>query len=1442
MALLLAVWLRWEAREHQAAILGELRVVSQQGAGQAQEFIEPVRELVMTLASLPPVRNLAAGPTQDLPGRFKSGFHRLANVFVYAADGRFIASALTRPGATPPTPTDRQWFRQALETGRPAVSDFLIGRVVGEPVIVVAAPVRSPGEALGAVVGASVTLRRLQDHFLNLPLAPGRTLLLVDGEGKVLAGRAEGGRPAGSTPGRGSIGREIRDDLRNPAPATLDGVPVLSALAPVPDTGCRVLAALPRARVEAMVWKEMRAIALPALGILGTVVLVGFVVGRRVWGPLQEVAGAVRAFAAGHFTPIPVRSSDEAGEIVAAFNSMGVAVQRQTRELSALFEVSTALAATLDRKEILALILAKTCQIMEVDMARIYLLDGDAQALEFIQQFAPAPGDRSEIPYISRLRLGEGVAGLAVTSRGPVQTADIRVDPVIMYSQDNRDVIARTPWRAVLAVPLISGEQVRGALAVADRTVRRFADDEVRVLAVLGSAAAVALQNAQLFAEAGQARDTARRERDRALALSEVGRVIVSSLDHERVLDVIVEKARDLLGARSVVVRSLDAASEALRIERAVGLSPAYLDRRHCEPMAALGVTGRAVAERRALWTRDNLEEAPGRRPPAILEVLKSEGFRAVLAVPIRSRQGVFGVLAVHKAVPHDFAPDEVTLAESLAHFAGIALDNARLVADLNARQARLAALLEANHQLAAIQPLDVVLAKIAEACGRLLDSDSVGFRLVEGDELVVTGVWGDAREAMPTPRIKLGESLSGFVASTGEPLVLRNLTEDSRLLPRHRDAVLSLGHRGWLGVPVKVGESVVGVLSIRTRREQGFSQDDLAAAAAFAAQAAIALQNARLVEAEHQSRAQAEALAEVGQALLAAESEDQILDRIIERARVLFDTNDCAILLPGTGEAEGRLVVRRGKGPWAEILAPGPTTHMLAPGEGVGGLAYARGTPVWSPDNLNDPAILLPPWLREVLQGSLMRAALSVPLMGPAVPIGVITVNRPTGHRFTPAEVGLLQRLATLAALALRQEALRAETRRHLEEVTNLGNVAREITSLLDLNRVLVGVTEAVRRLLGSELSTLAICDEPNGPATVVALAGSRAHQEAYRGNVLRPGVGLGGTVLATRASAWVEDFVAEIELPDDQAARAAASGIRGNLCAPLLWQGEVIGLLWACHTGPHRFTPAEVHTLERLADVAAIAIQNARLFSASRAQAAALAEKNAQLDSFVYVVSHDLKAPLITIEGMASILRENHANALDPEANHLLERIQANVRQLERLTEDLLALSRIGREARAPEPVDLTELVGRLLVEWDGPIRARGVQVDYGHLPTLQAIRTQMEQVIGNLLGNALKYLGDTPSPRVEIGAVEKDGVVECYVKDNGIGIDPAYHGRVFEIFHRLKEVEAEGTGVGLAIVKKIVEGAGGRVWVESVKGEGATFRFTWPKAVQESGDGSR
>jgi signal transduction histidine kinase len=258
----------------------------------------------------------------------------------------------------------------------------------------------------------------------------------------------------------------------------------------------------------------------------------------------------------------------------------------------------------------------------------------------------------------------------------------------------------------------------------------------------------------------------------------------------------------------------------------------------------------------------------------------------------------------------------------------------------------------------------------------------------------------------------------------------------------------------------------------------------------------------------------------------------------------------------------------------------------------------------------------------------------------------------------------------------------------------------------------------------------------------------------------------------------------------------------------------------------------PAQVTLGMTIGTQIALALENARLLDEAQAAAEALRAKNVELDSFVYTVSHDLKSPLVTIQGMAGLVLEEHGAGLDETGRRYVKRIETNIRHMEELLIDLLALAHIGRQARDPEDVDLDALVAGVLAELAGPISDRGVAVTVGSLPPLRAVRVELEQVMRNLIANAVKYIGDGPAPAIEVGAADRGNAFEVWVRDNGIGIDPAYHDKVFDLFQRLREVNAEGTGIGLAIVKKIVDAAGGRAWVESVRGEGSTFRFTWPK----------
>ncbi len=240
-------------------------------------------------------------------------------------------------------------------------------------------------------------------------------------------------------------------------------------------------------------------------------------------------------------------------------------------------------------------------------------------------------------------------------------------------------------------------------------------------------------------------------------------------------------------------------------------------------------------------------------------------------------------------------------------------------------------------------------------------------------------------------------------------------------------------------------------------------------------------------------------------------------------------------------------------------------------------------------------------------------------------------------------------------------------------------------------------------------------------------------------------------------------------------------------------------------------------------------------REHSEALAQAtAALEERNRELDQFAYVASHDLKAPLRGIANLSQWIEEDLGERVTDEIREHLELLRGRVYRMERLIDGILQYSRVGRSAGAVEQVDTGALVAEV-VDLLAPPPAFSIRIAPG-LPTLQGERLPLQQVFHNLIGNAIKH-HDRPDGRVEISAADDGAFYRFAVADDGPGIAPQYHDKIFVIFQTLvPRDQVEGSGLGLSLVKKIVEQKGGRVWVESSEGCGATFYFTWPKQMRE------
>jgi len=227
-------------------------------------------------------------------------------------------------------------------------------------------------------------------------------------------------------------------------------------------------------------------------------------------------------------------------------------------------------------------------------------------------------------------------------------------------------------------------------------------------------------------------------------------------------------------------------------------------------------------------------------------------------------------------------------------------------------------------------------------------------------------------------------------------------------------------------------------------------------------------------------------------------------------------------------------------------------------------------------------------------------------------------------------------------------------------------------------------------------------------------------------------------------------------------------------------------------------------------------------------------LEDRNAELERFTYTVSHELKNPLVTIVGFLGMLRQDLRDGDEARIAKDAEKIAGAVSQMDRLLDELLELSRVGRVANPPEEVAFGTLVEEALGRVDSQISETGAVVEVASgLPVVSVDRTRMVEVLQNLLDNALKFRRDGSSPRIGIGVVEAGGSPVFYVRDDGIGVEPEYRERVFQLFEQLTR-DGRGSGIGLTLARRIVEVHGGRLWVESEgRNRGCTFCFTLGRA---------
>jgi len=474
----------------------------------------------------------------------------------------------------------------------------------------------------------------------------------------------------------------------------------------------------------------------------------------------------------------------------------------------------------------------------------------------------------------------------------------------------------------------------------------------------------------------------------------------------------------------------------------------------------------------------------------------------------------------------------------------------------------------------------------------------------------------------------------------------------------------------------------------------------------------------------------------------------------------------------------------------------------------------------------------------------SYINSWLAVPLKVHGKVTGVIALDGVQKNQFNIHHAELLVTFANQVAIALENARLFADLQDQLRKQIALRSASMVISSSLHLDQVL---GEICTQICIINDGTSAYIAQYNRDYTSYALV---AEYIGVNANTKEKVSDLGVTYYK-QEGAWLFDENSNSEymiLHSDDAdltpwaeRTMVEYGGKSILYLPLYVQGRLLGHteLWDSRSN-REFTREEILFCRTLAQQAAIAIANASLFEQLQNELAGkkeligeLESKNAELERFTYTVSHDLKSPLFTIRGFLGFLEQDAMSGNQQRLQSDMQRITDATEKMQNLLNDLLELSRIGRLKNESASIRFDELVRDAVSLVQGRIMERGIAVHIdANLPAVYGDQPRLMEVIQNLVDNAAKFMGDQKEPRIEIGqSGEEDGKLVFYVRDNGVGVASEHHDRIFGLFNKL-DVKSDGTGIGLALVKRIIEVHGGRIWVESEAGLGSTFYFSLPR----------